>query len=212
MSKLFGNFYKAVATDNSRPAMESAYIINGFIYATDAHILVKVPASNWISEESLAKAEGKAIHRLVLKEMAKSTTKKIEFTDLGVKIMDGLTKILPYSAIYNPDGDNWFEVNAEGNTTNLTFSPPVWDRVIPDTWGGTTDFFKINPVFLVNIQECLFGCVQDGIGIRADFSAKDPNTKAIKISAAYKNAYLDHSKDEAEFGIIMPLKTADVAK
>lgn len=64
--------YEACATDKFRPAMEMVHFKDGFAYASDSHILVRVPLMACIiglDEEEFEKLNGFSIHWKVLKKL-----------------------------------------------------------------------------------------------------------------------------------------------
>lgn len=63
--------WKATGTDALRFAMMCAHVSNGYIYATNACILIrqKLDAVHKISEEEIKYLEGKFLHRELLKEL-----------------------------------------------------------------------------------------------------------------------------------------------
>lgn len=64
--------YNACATDQFRPAMEMVHFKDGFAYASDSHILVRVPIGSCVTgmdEEEFGKLNGFSIHWKVLKKL-----------------------------------------------------------------------------------------------------------------------------------------------
>lgn len=61
--------WEACASDEFRPVMEHVYFKNGYAYASDAHVLVRVPLEECTTfdEESLALLDDCLIHKSMLK-------------------------------------------------------------------------------------------------------------------------------------------------
>ena len=79
--KINKNFkiWKAIKEDEFRPAMEFIHFRNGYAYASDAHILVKIPINELMDfsldiertpEENLAILDGYSIHAKVWQHLA----------------------------------------------------------------------------------------------------------------------------------------------
>jgi hypothetical protein len=97
-----------IAGDNSgfRPNFDYIQFKNGFMYATDAHVLVK----NKISEcsnfepEQIALLEGKFIHRMDYKELLRANFVTIEADGFLIRNNERRMKIY-----FAPDRENYFD-------------------------------------------------------------------------------------------------------
>ena len=65
--------WNCCGTDDLRPVMQCAYIKDGFIYATDAHIAIKqsLESVHGIDPVEIKCLEGKLLHSKILKLLAK---------------------------------------------------------------------------------------------------------------------------------------------
>jgi len=63
--------WNACGADHIRPVLSYAHVKDGYIYATNAHILIKqkLTAVHGIDEEQASHLEGKFLHRELLKEL-----------------------------------------------------------------------------------------------------------------------------------------------
>jgi hypothetical protein len=108
---IFKNVHNALGKDDSRPVMMEAYVKDGCIYATDAHLGIKIPLKLYgINEEDSANLEGKCFHADDIKQLGAIKPKDKWFIDAeGFNFLrDGKVKskmILHESEYKAPDLD-----------------------------------------------------------------------------------------------------------
>lgn len=81
--------HKVCAEDDLRPAMANILFLNGYAYASDAHIAVKAKISDisFLSDEAIEKLNGYFIHKDAFKKLLKYD--EIEVKDNGlIEIID----------------------------------------------------------------------------------------------------------------------------
>lgn len=72
--------WKACGTDHIRPVLSHAHIQNGYIYATNAHLLVKqkLETVHGMNVDEVKNLEGKFLHRELLRELEKYEVVRFE--------------------------------------------------------------------------------------------------------------------------------------
>lgn len=88
---------KVVSPDEMRPALGHAWFKNGFLYATNSHIAVKINLDFLsIEEDDQHLFEGKSFNREALKELSKITKDTMWYiSDFGITIHN--TKVILFS-------------------------------------------------------------------------------------------------------------------
>jgi hypothetical protein len=90
--------WKVVGTDNLRPVLQYAYIDNGFVVCTNAHVLIKQSLRDFheINSDEIENLNGKFLHRNLLIQISKYDV--IEFKKDGIRChKNGTTCIFEYS-------------------------------------------------------------------------------------------------------------------
>lgn len=208
--RLFGNFYKVVEPKNAytgveRKGLSSIFIYDGVIHGSNGYVYVHIPVENWVSKEDGREyLEGRAIHYVVLKEMAKKKWKRIIFTEKTIQLhaSDGVYDEHHYSAIRK--NGVWYVTNDSGeipaeNPEEILV--PKYSVVVPDKFEHRVNYIRINPTYLESIHEC-FAVSKYTDGVQMEFSepSQDGNPKPIKVTPTYFEYNL-----EPEWGILMPM-------
>lgn len=213
LSRIFGNFYKIVEDKNKytgteRKGLSSVFIFDGRIQGSDGHVYVSVPVENWVDEQDGREhLEGRAIHYTVLKEIVKKKYKRIVFTKHTIEAYTtaGVYNSFGYSAI--KDGDKWYQTDGEdfildkGN--KIVIDVPVYSQVIPTSFEHTTNFVRLNPDYLVAIQECFASSKYYG-GVQIEFSEPSKSGASRPMKVTPVGGMYTNSLSE-EWAIIMPI-------
>ena len=169
--------WHACGNDELRPVMNYAHVKDGFIYATDAHILVKqsLRGVHDLDETQVENLEGKFFHKDLLKLLDKQEV--VMFEKDGISICSsGIEKsLIPYSEC------------------DIKF--PNCDAVIPDSsHSESINFIGITPKILSRLIKSMY---KSEFGYRFTFYGK---MRAILLNSGE----FDRSD---EIGLIMPTNT-----
>jgi hypothetical protein len=140
--------WKATGTNAIRLEMQCAHVSNGYIYATNAYVLIrqKLDKVHQISEEEIKHLEGKLLHRELLKELERYEYVRFEADGIYASKVGVICR---------------FEYSAD-----LKF--PNCDAVIPNgEWTDGVSHIGVNAKLLSLVTECMS---QNTIGHKLTFS------------------------------------------
>lgn len=126
----------ACATDELRPVMEYVHFVNGFAYASDAHILVKQSINEYCTVHDKENLTGKCIHRDSFENIRKFDNAKALMD--GIECWDdngGKKAFFPYGTVEE--------------------KRPNFETVIPDGPAENVPFIGINPKYIEIASKCL---------------------------------------------------------
>lgn len=136
--------WKACASDEFRPVMEYILLKGGYAYASDSHVLVRVPLEECttIEEEQLALLDDCLIHKSMLKYIVGFDTVLVEKTDEGIVYLDARI------------GENTVRVQLAKNGETLKF--PDAEKIL-QTKHDRTPIQRIafNPKFIASLTDAL---------------------------------------------------------
>lgn len=172
---LNSNIETICAKDDLRPALQCAYFSKGYVYVTDAHILLKQSLSDvhGLDAEQIATLEGKLLHRDDLKALKGHESYKV--TEEGIIAYKGNRS----TTYHYYGGEEKY---------------PDCDAVIPNLAETKmeTDIYGINPDLLQRLTKAMYSDV--GINhVKMHFSGQN---RACLIE---NDVALEHQK-----GLIMP--------
>lgn len=176
--------WKACAKNNElRPSMEHIFFKNGHAYASDAHILVKIPlealfkVESWESEEQLEKLNGYSIHSNLFQKLTKYDTIWVDTVDdrtvLKVKFEEQTIAI---------------SLKDEGDVKPLNF-----EAILPHVDAEPVTAIGINYKFLSNLTEAM------GIDGNIELHFTKKNQKVFVETAGLRADYPTMK------GLIMPV-------
>jgi hypothetical protein len=116
---------KICSTDDLRPVFERIYFKDGFAYATDTHVIVKVNVKriSSFSDEEIGLLDGKLLHKNAYKELLKFGVAKIE--------ADGITGIGSYySALFKFHNEDYEYPNTDAIFNRKDGSQKIISEVI----------------------------------------------------------------------------------
>ena len=169
--------WHACGNDELRPVMNYAHVKDGYIYATDAHILVKqsLRGVHVLDETQCENLEGKFFHKDLLKLLDKQEVVMFEKDGISISSFGIEKSLIPYSEC------------------DIKF--PNCDAVIPASSQITAvDFVGITPKILARLIKSMY---KSGFGYRFTFYGK---MRAILLNSGE----FDRSD---EIGLIMPTNT-----
>lgn len=166
--------FKALYSDENRAELQHAYVRNGYVYATNATILIKQSLTeiHEIEPKQQAIVEGKNFHIDLLKQLWKF--KFIEFKESG---------------IVAGDGKAWCEFDY-----SYTCTMPNMEAVLKSQ-SGLIELSKIsfNPKYLALLENVMDLSYSSG-ALVMQFAGE---TKAIQVFSSYDTM-------DIQLGIIMP--------
>lgn len=177
LSFLQSKLENITGTDDLRPAMQCVYFKDGFVYATDAHVLIKQSLSDvhGFTDEEIKILDGKMVHRDVLKKL--HSLENVKVTEEGI-VADLSVNAKATYHYFDTQGDSFRYPNAEA--------------VIPQKFGDTTDKkIKFDPRNLKKLSDGLVGS-----NIRVEFSFTDGNPIVVTTGEFTPNQ---------QIGILMPV-------
>ena len=162
-------------------------VTGGFVYASDAHILFKAPAYNYIDDPALI--ENKAIDFDTLAKISKA--KNVE-TDGEYLYIDGarynFSDEIKDRSYYKPGQTG--ALVAEGTV-------PDFECVLPTRFGQSHSVIGIDIELLFRLSKCF----RESVGMKLEFTEDRDNPtaprRAIKVTTV-------SATDFGEWGIIMP--------
>lgn len=107
--------WKACASDPVRPVMEHILLKDGYAYASDAHVLVRVPLEECTTfeEDQRALLDGCIIHKSMLKYIVGFDIVRVEKTEGGAVYLEAHTGENTVKVQLGKDGDVLKYPNAE---------------------------------------------------------------------------------------------------
>lgn len=149
--------WKACAVGQLRPAIECAYIHNGFVYMTDLHLVVKQSLYHVhnMCDEEIENLEGKMIHRDILKYLDKCRI--VEFKEDYILAHNGTI------------------ISKINYSTNSGIFPQNIKEIISHKC-GTVKQIGFNPRYLMTIYETFAGITPN---VHLFFES---TTKGIKVT------------------------------
>ena len=172
--------------DGTRPPLEYVYFENGYAYATNAHILVRVPMCYvaTFNDDAIHHLEGHGIHGSLLKRLVSLWPLRVETEEIIDK--DGKEVEMVY--IYAYDGENEIRVTL---TNPEQVQPPKMDEMF--VISGERE-----PVHKVGLSQKMLNRLTSALG-----------TPKIKMEFVSERTRIIVSPLEPEFagaeGIIMPM-------
>lgn len=168
-------------TDALRLAMQHIYFKDGWLYATDAYILVKQKIDlHGFSPESIKLLDGKLLHKDSIKTLGKCTLFSI--SNDGTEIQGIINK------------NQYITVKLINEDVNLKF--PNCNAVIPkDDMQTDVGAIGINAKYLMTLQTALIG---GECGLKLTFHGKE---RAILAHTILN----DNDLNVDQIGLIMPL-------
>lgn len=187
------NLTKIVSTDELRPAMNVAVLQNGYIYATNAHILIKIKVSDFFKVET----DMKVLDLDLIKAISKAgKTGEVKFNEDCVQILNrNGTRFYPYSGT--------IETNGEMNMSKFSVSWDAHGCKYPD----------VESVLNLTQRDCL-----NKIGIDAnligDLTRGFAKTEDSRVQLTFTDAkhYIKvepRTNKGEQYGIIMPVTLED---
>lgn len=171
--------WKALANDHLRPTLCHAFVRNGFIYATNAHIAVKQSLEHIHGiddKEERETLEGKYFSEHLLRQLEKCNI--VQFKKDGIHTVNGNTKAV-YQ--YSECGDKYPDVDAV---------LPAKDRI------EKVSAIGFNPTLFKTMSDAM---MKDDNRFKFEFNGRN---RAIVVTAEYYDR-------EHQMGIIMPLNLND---
>jgi len=166
------------ANDDLRPSMSYIYFEKGFLYCTDAHIMIKQKIDlHGFDEDEIKFMEGKMIHRESFKELLKH--KYVKVTKEGFEaIIDSENSILFKFSTRQDD----FVAKMQKTLTEFK-----WEKI---------DEIGFNYKFLSRLSDCFINPMANHGSICLQFQAAN---RAIRVVPN------DSLAVEDQFGILMPV-------
>ena len=175
--------WKACAKEDMRSVLEYVHFKDGYAYASDGYVLVRVPLSvcTTLDDEQIELLNGFAIHAPLLKMLV--GFEKIQVGHIASTV-NGVEKIL--AQIVATSGDNIVSVTL---SDNLAVTPPDFEKVM--SFNGERE-----PVSNIG----LYG---DRVKIIAD--AMGANRLELKFRSSKDGVLISPANDESDvIGMIMP--------
>lgn len=205
MSKLKGIFslpiHKICANDNLRPSLNYVHFVDGYAYATDAHVAVKIKLKSittLLGEQELSLLNGYSANPETYAFLMGCTN--IEPKENGIvnftkKSISGTINLQKYESVGSWGNNKHNYVHEQLNS--------IFDSAFKkNKEGDKHSTFAINPYFLTRLSEALF---------KDDYV---PNIR-IRVSKANQAILVDNeahnNKDSGveRIGLIMPIITND---
>lgn len=156
------DIHLAISKDELRPAMQHVFFKDGFLYATDAHVLIKQYMKlHDFTDEEIKILNLKMIHRESLIQIKKYDL--FEVQEEGILCVGNYNQRALFQYADNESVGQY----------------PDCDAVIKDEHGQVSEV-GIKPEFLTKISKCMFGYKIDGVIL--NFGKK--NTDAIFITTS----------------------------
>lgn len=179
------NLTKTVSKDELRPALNCAVLLNGYFYATDAHVAVKIKAADVFTVET----DNKVFDLDNLKVIARA--KDIIFKDEHF-LASG--RKYGYAGTIDPKTRKMTmsEFSCTAYADDLTY--PDIDAVIDLQSSVDLPEIGLNPTLLANLSKAF---ANNPLGhVKLEFAGK---MKAVRVYAA-------GNTDIEQYGIIMPVE------
>lgn len=174
--------WKACADDDARPVMEYILLKNGYAYASDAHVLVRVPLDECTTfdEDQRALLDGCLIHKSMLKYIVGFDIVLVEKTEDGAVYLEART------------GENTVKVQLGKNGDVLKY--PDAEEILKRS-KDRTPIQKIgfNPKFIASLTAAL------GTNLLKFEFASENSAVLVRPVSGYSSAV----------GIIMPIMTTE---
>lgn len=172
--------------DGLRPALEYVFFENGYAYASNAHILVRVPITHvsTLADDSLSLLEGHGIHGPLLKRLVHLWPLRVEKEDIIDK--DGNEREMVY--IYAYDGENEIRVTL---TNTEQIKPPRMDEMFEITG-------EREPVHKVGLSQKMLNRLTSALGttkIKMEFVSEKTKILVTPLEVEHIGAE----------GLIMPM-------
>ena len=201
-SRIFPKLQNIITSDDLRPVMTNAIIEDGYIVATNAHIMLFSKIDGIAAQDcinGLDELNGVMLGCQAIKYLGKANLRLVNFESNRLIAHCGKSekRVFYYSGIKNESGDYdmFDEITGENEHFNQKF--PNWRGDIPTqyTQGEGADFIGFDPKLLANITEGFIGDFQ-GVKIQTSLT-----NRAILVRPGFsKNE--DHIK--GQFAILMP--------
>lgn len=158
----FKVFKCAAQNDELRPAMNSVYFQNGYVYATDAHMLVraKITDISNFTDEEVALLEGKSIHAKLLKSVYSHNFVEVK--------ADGF---------HASDEKQGWEIVYLFNDEKTAPTPPNFEVILSKSEHAELDKIGLKANLLSKLTSAI-GC---GDNTRLDFTGRSSQIKVSEI-------------------------------
>lgn len=186
------NLTKIVSTDNLRPTMCCAIIMNGYIYATNGYILIKVKISDFFP---LSDQGNKVLDIELIKAISKAEESDVYFHEDHVKIK---TRLYPYSGSIDP-------VTRKMTMSKYSISRNADGCSYPDIESVINKKGSPLELYRVGLDSELLSCLSRGFcgttNKRIVLNFKGENKDGIIVTP--------REGEGDQFGLIMPVRLED---
>lgn len=184
------NLHLACGTDELRPCMQYIHFIDSFAYATDAHVMVKVPLGKFINEDclkcKLSELNGKSIHSKAFQIIMRSKGTH-EVGAEGVAVNDGY-------------GHHFYSFYSQ---ENFATSLPNHEEVFKSFENKPLSRIAFNPSKIEQLSKTMIrvGDYSKHAALRLDF---DTDRRAIHVRVEC-GPNIDIRDYEGVLGLLMPV-------
>jgi len=190
--------WKACSNDEMRPAMAYALIEDGFITATNGHIMIKTDLRAWKlgdDEDIIKKLNGKLIHRSTLQLIARKKWDVMQFTKDRIIVGDLGKPRQEFKYDSMIIKDRTFK-DIHGNEEKYPDYKEIYESLKTMERKGT-DYFGFNPKLLANLDDCFV----NHFNLKFEVYTRIAHIKVIPQQS---------DADGMEIGIIMPVRVDDI--
>lgn len=172
--RIFPKLDKIVGSDDLRPIMKNAMLKDGYLVATNAHILFHARVDELAKQDGvngLDELDGLLLGGQTLKFLGKANLSRIDFEKERLIAYAGKDKrVFYYAGVADPEqsGRNTFEGRDEitgdvDNSGDGNGNFPMWRSVVPSEYPDEgTSHFSFNPDFMSDLSDSFAG---GGLGV-----------------------------------------------